>query len=116
LSGQLPLFLPTIAGVIIAAFQVRKAEVATTVAAAQDAEADAGEGDVIDVDEVELDDPDEVDDEDEMIESEEAFEADELLEAEDASPDDAGAEPGPGPPTSGLARLRRPPTSEGQST
>jgi hypothetical protein len=68
------LFLPAVIGVAIAAYQVRKAEVAAQVAAAQDAEDTGGPAD-----------------DDEVIEVEEAAEDDAFLEAE-AEADD-GAEP-----------------------
>jgi hypothetical protein len=83
LTGQLVfIFLPTVIGVGIAAFQVRKAELraAAEAAAAADGEGPDGEDDdVIDVDEV--------------IDAEEAVEGDQLIEADDAAADlDEGAD------------------------
>jgi hypothetical protein len=90
-------FLPTVIGIGIAAFQVRKAEVQ---AAAEAADLEGGErpdGEaVIDVDEV--DDP--VDD----VEADELAEDDSFLDNEAAADEE---DVDPSPPASGLARLRR---------
>ena len=73
------LFLPTVVAVGIAAFQVRKAEVAAA-AVAEGAGGEPPDDEVIDVDEV-LDDGEVAD---EAIEAEEAVESDQLIEAEEA--------------------------------
>ena len=91
-------FLPTVIGIGIAAFQVRKAEVqAAAEAAAEEGggEGPDGEG-VIEVDEVD----DAVDD----VEAEEVAEDDSYLDSEAAADEE---EVDTSPPASGLARLRR---------
>jgi hypothetical protein len=98
------IFLPTVIGVGIAAFQVRKAEVQAA-AAAGDADGEpVDDGGVIDVDEVEV--------EADEVEADELAEDDSFLDAEDAAVPEvdiglAGSSPEGDPPPSGLGRLRR---------
>ena len=77
-SQLLLIFLPAVIGLAVAAFQVRKAEVAATRAALDDAvddEVDDGDG-VIDVDEV--DEVDDLEDRDDADEAEAVIEVDEV--------------------------------------
>jgi hypothetical protein len=72
------LFLPTVIGIGIAAFQVRKAEI-TAAAAAGEGPVAAARDEVIDVEEA--------------IDEEEAFESDQLIEADAEAETDAEVEP-----------------------
>ena len=86
LSQQLIIFIPTVIGVGIASYQVRKAEAAATFAAQVMEGGDGGDDD-------EDWDDDDIIDVEEAIDAEEASESDDLIEAEasheDAETDDA---------------------------
>ena len=86
LSQQLIIFIPTVIGVGIASYQVRKAEAAATFAAQAMEGGDGGDDD-------EDRDDDDVIDVEEAIDAEEASESDELIDAE-ATLEDAEAEDG----------------------
>ena len=103
LSGQPIIFLPTVVGIGIAAFQVRKAEVQAAQEEGGDAGAPTGGG-VIDVDEVAEERAEE-----EELEADELAEDDSFLEAEDVASEFASD---PAPPSSTLGRLRRSPNRE----
>ena len=92
LSGQPIIFLPTVVGIGIAAFQVRKAEIQAAPAEGEAATGPSTDGDVIDVEEAD------------EVEAEELAEDDSFLDAEDAVENDGKA----GEATL-LGRLRRRP-------